>query len=58
MKKGNTKIADKTVGKEYQVPELIDLNNISGAQATPGFTCSNGSAAGSSCSTGVGVTPG
>lgn len=44
--------ADKTVGKEYQAPELIDLNNLSEAQAIP-TQCSNGSGNGFSCNSGT-----
>jgi len=44
--------ADKTVSREYQIPELVDLNSISEAQATP-TPCTNGSGNGYSCSSGT-----
>jgi len=51
MENNNVINADKTVIKEYQVPELVDLNSINEAQAGGG-ACSNGSSAGVSCTSG------
>ncbi|NWJ52262.1 MAG: hypothetical protein HXX14_15505 [Bacteroidetes bacterium] len=41
---------DKTVGKEYQIPELVDLNNINEVLAST--YCSSGSSPLSACATG------
>ena len=43
----NMILSDQTVGKEYQIPELVDLNGIGEANAicssgSAGFPCSNG----------------
>ena len=45
----NMIISDQTVGKEYQIPELVELNSINEAMGAPG--CTNGSHA-SGCGTG------
>ena len=42
-------LSDQTVGKEYQIPELVDLNGIGEAV---GKSCSNGSSAGDWCGSG------
>ncbi|NWJ52261.1 MAG: hypothetical protein HXX14_15500 [Bacteroidetes bacterium] len=52
MENNNVKITDKTVSDEYQIPELVDLNNISETQATNPH-CTNGSSNGFSCSSGT-----
>jgi len=52
MEKNNVINADKTVCKEYQVPELIDLNNLNEAEALPP-QCANGSGNGFSCNSGT-----
>ena len=42
-------LSGQKVGKEYQIPELVDLNGISEAV---GKSCSNGSSAGDWCGSG------
>ena len=42
--------SDQTDGKEYQIPELVDLNTIDGAQCAP-YNCNPGSGA-FACGTG------
>ena len=38
-KNDNMILSDQTVGKEYQIPELVDLNSVSEAMCV----CENGS---------------
>ncbi len=47
----NMILSDQTVGKEYQIPELVDLNGIGEAKAN----CTSGSSDSSLCSTGAGA---
>ena len=50
----NMILSSETVGKEYQIPELVDLNSIDGALSSPPASCTNGSAAGFlGCGTGT-----
>ena len=46
----NMILCNETVGKEYQIPELVDLNGI--GEAIGGLTCNDGSSASSFCITG------
>ncbi len=46
-----TILSDQPVGKEYQIPELVDLNGIGGAMGEPVTSCETGSSA-SNCRTG------
>ena len=48
-------LTDQTVGKEYQVPELVDLNGIVGAMGSS--PCLSGSGAGLCVSGAAGGTP-
>ena len=48
MKNNHMIIADKKVSKEYQKPELVDLNEIEGTQAA----CTAGSGDYESCTAG------
>ena len=50
-----TVLTDQTVGKEYQIPELVDLNSIGDAKGTPPPPkCYNGSGNSFGCSPGGG----
>ena len=51
----NMILSDQTVGKEYQIPELVDLNGIGEAMGIPS-PCGSGSTPAGLCSTGTGVT--
>ena len=46
-------LSAQTVGKEYQIPELVDLNSVS--EAIGGSVCRNGTGDAGSCGTGTGV---
>ena len=46
-------LSDQTVVKEYQIPELVDLNGIGEAMGTPPVLCTNGSGNSFSCDTGT-----
>jgi hypothetical protein len=49
-----TILSGQTVGKEYQIPELVDLNSIDGAMSSPPPSCTSGSSAGIwGCGTGT-----
>ena len=48
-------LSDQTVGKEYQIPELVDLNGIGEVMGIP--ACNNGSGNGYGCGIGSGVGP-
>ena len=48
-------LLDQTDGKEYQIPELVDLNGIGEALA---LNCLPGSGATWSCSVGTGASGG
>ena len=48
-------LSDQTVGKEYQIPELVDLNGIGEAMGAPP-KCTNGSGNAISCGTGTSGT--
>ena len=50
MKNNNMILCDETVDKEYQIPELVDLNSI--GEAMGALTCNDGSSATSFCITG------
>ena len=51
----NKVLPNQRVGKEYQVPELVDLNSIGEAKGTPPPpACYNGSGNSSGCSPGTG----
>jgi hypothetical protein len=41
-------LSSETVGKEYQIPELVDLNGIGEAMGG----CADGSSAGTACGNG------
>ncbi len=43
-------LCDETVDKEYQIPELVDLNSIGAALGE--LICTSGSSADSKCITG------
>ena len=43
-------LSDQQIGKEYQIPELVDLNSIDAALGE--LICTNGSSADSKCITG------
>ena len=51
MEKNNMILSDQTVGKEYQIPELVELNSIGeaigwcspGSNPLPAQQCFNGS---------------
>ncbi len=45
-------LSEQTVGKEYQIPELVDLNGIGGANGGGESGCSSGSVAISPCNSG------
>ena len=48
-------LSDETVGKDYQIPELVDLNGIGEAKGSPPPpACYNGSGNSSGCSPGTG----
>ena len=47
----NMVLSDQTVGKEYQIPELVDLNGIGEAEGV--ILCRNGSGNVASCGTGA-----
>ena len=51
----NIILSDQTVGKEYQIPELVDLNGIGEAMGIDS-PCGSGSTPAGLCSTGTGVT--
>ena len=51
MENNNMILSDQTVNKEYQIPELIDLNSVNEAMAG-GINCTTGSAPSGSCITG------
>ena len=53
MENNNVMNADKTVREEYQTPELVDLNNMGEAQASPSSPCSSGSSPSGSCLSGA-----
>ena len=40
----NMILTDQSIGKEYQIPELVDLNSVS--ETMGGAPCINGSGAG------------
>jgi hypothetical protein len=44
-----TFLSEQTIGKEYQIPELVDLSNVGEALA---FKCLSGSADSISCDSG------
>ena len=48
----NLILSDETVSKEYQIPELVDLNSISSAMGAT--ECGPGSSATVSCFSGTG----
>ena len=57
MEKNNIIPSEQTVSKEYQTPELIDLNSINEAMGTSIAICHNGSTPGSSqCGSGMHAT--
>ena len=47
----NKVLSDKKLVKEYQIPELVDLNSV--AEASGIILCINGSGNASSCGTGA-----
>ena len=47
----NMILSDQTVSKEYQIPELVDLNSISEAMGEI-YRCMPGSSAVSTCGSG------
>ena len=47
-KNDNMILSDKTVGKEYQIPELVDLNSVNEAMGT-GPTCLSGTNPSGNC---------
>ena len=47
----NNVLSDQTVVKEYQIPELVDLNSVAGASGLN--LCISGSGNGSSCGSGT-----
>jgi hypothetical protein len=49
MEKNNMILSDQKVSKEYQIPELVDLNSVGEAM---GAVCSNGSSDLFGCSNG------
>ena len=54
MEKNDSMIlSDETVGKEYQIPELVDLNSVSEAMGLGG--CSSGTGPAGNCTSGNGV---
>ena len=53
MENNNMILSDQTVVKEYQIPELVDLNGIGEAMGTPPVLCTNGSGNSFSCDTGT-----
>jgi hypothetical protein len=58
MKKNEMITSENEVVKEYQIPELFDLNGINETQAFPPI-CSNGSGDVGACSSGAsGPVPG
>ena len=45
-------LSDETVGKDYQIPELVDLNGIGEVMGYPA-PCNNGSGNSTFCNTGT-----
>jgi hypothetical protein len=56
MEKDEMITPENEVVKEYQVPELVDLNGINTTQATPPINCTNGTSPTNFCTIGNGVT--
>ena len=50
----NTILSDQTVSKEYQIPELVDLNSVNEAMGSPPAFCTPGSGASFLCGAGAG----
>ncbi len=48
----NMILSDQTAGKEYQIPELVDLNGIGEVMGAPP-QCNNGSGNSTFCNTGT-----
>jgi hypothetical protein len=55
MENNNMILSDKTVSKEYQIPELIDLNSVNEAMGGDPSSCGGGSGATTSCGGGGGI---
>jgi hypothetical protein len=45
-------LSDQQIGKEYQIPELVDLNVIGEAIGSPAPACSNGTNPAGNCTGG------
>ena len=51
MENNNMLLSEQTVSKEYQIPELVDLNRVNEAKGS--YSCHNGSNPGvSQCGSG------
>ena len=48
-------LSDQTVGKEYQIPELVDLSSV--GEAIGFLPCVNGTGNSNSCDSGAGAGP-